>query len=451
MRSSTRLVAVLSLKTIIRWTRSASGRRSPAENSLPRTPEPETLSASWSVERSVHLTLPSSTASNVAARIASLMVLAVRTLSSARRAKVLPESRFLAKMLTEPENPATADWILSANASARASVIIKKVSRRYRMRTILPFVLALAIPAVSMAQPGVPPRIDFLEKRVADGATNVQERITLMNLYLAARNVEKRREQVLWLAGNHPEIPNFRNPPFDLGPSGNLPDPAGFEQAAEIWRSHAAKADAAPPVVVNAAFFFRFADRDFARSILRKLAAAHPGEPNIAKMRGTFDVLEMAGLVEGAGAFPVRSDERLRDSPAAAQARREIESSSDANLICGAAEFLSRQAFVFNSPFNDKPPLGADDPLDLAEKWLLRAAQIDPENQAVQRALGQVYASQGNQAQDPKWKVELLRKADSLIENWGGLGQLAMAELDAGDDAAATATAQRILDRKPPQ
>jgi len=302
-----------------------------------------------------------------------------------------------------------------------------------------------------MAQPGVPPRIDFLEKRVADGATNVQERITLMNLYLAARNVEKRREQVLWLAGNHPEIPNFRNPPFDLGPSGNLPDPAGFEQAAEIWRSHAAKADAAPPVVVNAAFFFRFADRDFARSILRKLAAAHPGEPNIAKMRGTFDVLEMAGLVEGAGAFPVRSDERLRDSPAAAQARREIESSSDANLICGAAEFLSRQAFVFNSPFNDKPPLGADDPLDLAEKWLLRAAQIDPENQAVQRALGQVYASQGNQAQDPKWKVELLRKADSLIENWGGLGQLAMAEFDAGDDAAATATAQRILDRKPPQ
>src|SRR5579871_6819041 len=128
------------------------------------------------------------------------MVLAVRTRVSALRSKVAPESRFLAKMLTVPGNPLSALPISISSAMplpacAPASVIIVNVSKRgHRMRTIVPFVLAFAIPAVLIAQPGAPPQIGFIEKKIADGTENLQDRITLMNLYLNARNVEKRRE-----------------------------------------------------------------------------------------------------------------------------------------------------------------------------------------------------------------------------------------------------------------
>ena len=95
MRSSTMLVAVLSLTTIMRRTASRNDTVSPSVNSL-STPEPETLVASRSVKRSSQRALPTATCCATAQAMGSLMVLAVRTGRSASIATSAPVSRLRA-------------------------------------------------------------------------------------------------------------------------------------------------------------------------------------------------------------------------------------------------------------------------------------------------------------------------------------------------------------------
>jgi tetratricopeptide (TPR) repeat protein len=332
------------------------------------------------------------------------------------------------------------------------------------MRTIVPFVLSrlvFSIFLVGLSLYGQPPRpnpaeqIERLVKKVTDGRETPQDRIALMNLYMNTRDVEGRRSQILWLTEHRPEIPEFRNsrygnPPFDMRPNNSLPDAVGFDLAAELWRAHASKPDASPKVIANAAYFFRFADRDYAQSILKKAAADHPGDVDIAKMRGLLDVLSMGGLMD----TPVNSlvsDQHARMLPAAKSAREDVDSSHDATLLGTAADVLSQHAFLFNIAFEEFPALGSDEALDLAERWAARAIEIEPDNQDLKATLARVYTNQGQQAADPRWKVQLLRKADSLIDNWPGLPQLAMAEYNAGYDDAAAKTVQRMLDTNPPR
>jgi len=76
------------------------------------------------------------------------------------------------------------------------------------MRRIVPFVLSpLFFSVVVCAQPRPDPaeQIARLEARVAEGHANVQERVTLVNLYFQVRNIEGRRQHVLWLIENHPD------------------------------------------------------------------------------------------------------------------------------------------------------------------------------------------------------------------------------------------------------
>lgn len=330
------------------------------------------------------------------------------------------------------------------------------------MRSIVPFVLSPFVFGVFLsgvflcAQPPLPnpaEQIARLEKKIADGGETPQDRITLLNLYMNTRDVEGRRSQLLWLTEHRPEMPEFRNsrygnPTFDMRPNNSLPDAVGFNLAAEFWRAHASKPDASPKVIANTAYFFRFADRDYALSILKKAAADHPGDMDIAKVRGLLDVLSMGGLMD----TPVNSlasDQHARMLPAAKSAREDVDSSHDATLLGTAAEALSQNAFMLNTAFQDFPALGSDDALDLAERWVARAMEIEPDNKDLKTTLARVYTNQGQQAADPRFKVQLLRKADALIDNWPGLPQLAMAEYNAGDDDAAAKTVQRMLDRKP--
>jgi len=324
------------------------------------------------------------------------------------------------------------------------------------MRTIVPFVLTPLVLSIFLCaqapRPSPAEQIERLEKRVADGREAPQDRITLLNLYKNTRDVEGRRGQLLWLTEHRPEIPEFRrssygNPTFDLRPNNSLPDAVGFNLAAELWRAHAAKPDASLKVIANAAYFFRFADGDYALSILKKAAADHPGDLDIAKVRGLLDVLSMGGLMD-IRVDSLASDQHARMLPAAKSAREDVDSSHDPTLLGTAAEVLSQEAFMLNIEFQDFPALGGDDALDVAERWVARAIEIEPDNKNLKATLAGIYTNQGRQAVDPRFKVQLLRKADALIDSWPGLPQLAMAEFDAGDDEGAIRDAHRMLDRK---
>jgi hypothetical protein len=334
------------------------------------------------------------------------------------------------------------------------------------MRTIVPFVLSRLVfsifpGGVSLyAQPPRPTpttadQIERLEKKIADGSETPPDRITLLNLYKNTRDVEGRRRQLLWLTEHRPEMPEFRNarygnPPFDMRPNNSLPDAVGFERAAQFWRAHVAEPGVSPKVIANAAYFFRFADRDYALSILKKAAADYPGDVDIAKVRGLLDVLSMGGFMD-IRVDSLASDQHARMLPAAKSAREDVDSSQEATLLGTAADALSRNAFMLNTAFGDFPALGSDEALDLAERWAARAIEIEPANKDLKATLARVYTNQGQQAADPRWKIQLLRKADALIDNWPGLPQLAIAEYNAQDDEAAAKTVQRMLDTKPPR
>jgi hypothetical protein len=313
------------------------------------------------------------------------------------------------------------------------------------MRTIVAFVLT-AVWAVALH--GQPPRpaeqIERLEKRVADGHSVVSERVTLVNLYFQQRNVEGRRRHVLWLIENHPEINELRSPNESLDRSAPQPDAAGFAQATRLWRDQAAKPDLSPKAIANGAFFFRFVDRATAKSLLDAGSRDHPGDPDIARMRGMFDAILIGG-VTAMGPGPAVTNAELAHSPDAVKARAEVESSRDAKLIGGAAAFVSQQSYLFNQ-VNSAPIFGDEDALAVAERWLSRAREIEPAADEWKNLLANAYGQEASQTSDPAWKVQLYRKADAISPTWNGLPNLPVAEFDAGDDTSAARDAHRLLD-----
>jgi hypothetical protein len=201
------------------------------------------------------------------------------------------------------------------------------------------------------------------------------------------------------------------------------------------------KSGADPKAIGNAIRFFRFDDRATAKSLLEAGERARPGDPDLAGWRGVLDAMAIGGVVMTAqGGYG--SDRAIQRSPEAVRARKEIETSSDARLIGSAGEEVVDRYFVFT----DAPALNDDDPLDLAEKWLLRAQELAPDYAEWKNGLSRVYEREAAIAADPKWKVQLYRKADAISPTWSGLPNLPVAEFDAGDDTSAARDAHRLLD-----
>lgn len=307
------------------------------------------------------------------------------------------------------------------------------------MRTIVPFVLSIAV----FAQPPrpAPDPIERLEKKIADSQATVQDHVALANLYAARQNDEGRRKEVFWLIENHPEIPQLRNLQFAF--DGPRPDAAGLAQALDLWRAQAAKPDAGPKVIANAAWFLRFSDPKLAWEIADHSLRENPGDSDLARVRGSMAAMAIGGV--NGTAFQAFNP-ALRRLPAAQKARDEIDASHDAALLAGASEVILQHT----AAFNDAPAMRGDDATTVAERWLLRARELDPKNIEVARFLSNIYDREASQSADPHWKVELYRKAEALSPGFYNVPPLAMAEYEAGDNEAAARTAKRILDQKSP-
>src|SRR5271168_1750863 len=127
------------------------------------------------------------------------------------------------------------------------------------MRTILAFVLATIVMSAQSPRQDNTQQIERIEKKLADGTATIQERAQLLNLYFASGKIEKYRDEMTWMIQNHPDSPQVRT---------NTSDPASDARFAELWRAAAAKPDAEPMTMVNAAWFFRFSDHRLAMSLI---------------------------------------------------------------------------------------------------------------------------------------------------------------------------------------
>jgi hypothetical protein len=375
-----------------------------------------------------------------------LMVLAVRTRSSERRAKVAPVSRFFAKMDTVPLKPAVAAEILSLSDAACATVRVSS-KRGRNMRTIVAFLLT------SIAAAQTSPDVERLEKRLADQPGNASNRQAiqraLTNFQAAPEKLRAdRRDLILWLIEHQPESKMFEEPFTLLWTRGRLGDPEGFERAAQLWKDQAAKDGATEKTVANAALFFRVMNPAQGFAILDGAEREHPGNPELARARGILHAFVMLGVsaIDDNNRILLTTSGALRAAPAAAEARQEIEASKDAHLLGAAGEVLTHYGTI-SIPYD--LTFGDDDVPTLAERWLGRARELGLPEAEWRTPLGDAIHRKAERTNDPREKLRLLAESYDLAPDPVKPGirvQMAVAEFAAGDDAAAEKDAQPMAE-----
>ncbi len=317
------------------------------------------------------------------------------------------------------------------------------------MRSIVAFLVA------SIAAAAQAPEIARLEKRIAGQPNNIADRQSLLRAlsFQGSVPVEKaragRRTLILWLIEHQSSSKIFDEPFMQLWPRGRLGDPDGYRQAARLWMEQAAAPGASMKTIANAAIFFKIPDASEGLAILDAAGRDHPHDPDLARARGVIDaalILGISGLNDAA--LPrYTTNAAARDTPAAANALQEVDSSQDANLVGSAGEFLSRTSYEI-------PPnvtFGDDDALALAEKWLRRARELAPASGEWNVPLANTIRRTAFRINDPAGKLRQLNESSSLLPEGAKhslLPSIAQAEFEAGDDAAAERDA-RALTEKP--
>src|SRR5579872_461535 len=344
-----------------------------------------------------------------------------------------------------------ADWIFSSSVWACAAVIIRD-RRSQRMRIIV----ALALVPFLQAQSPREPNIARLEANLAQHPGNIADRERLIQLYydnpsapIDNASRDARRRHVLWLIENHPDVPGLAGYFDVLERTGPKADPDGNAEASRLWREQIQKPGASPKILANAAWFFKISDRSQARTLIERASQIDPADHQVARVRGMLDVLAWLGVTELQRNDVITAfDPNLRKSAASTQALEEIESSQDAALVASAGQFLLQQ---FDPAF--QAALDDQDPLELAERWVQKARQLEPGNAAWNTALATVHQRQAGASLDPHWKVQLLGKAEELAAGQQRLriqSDLADAEFLAGDDQSAERDAIALLESSDP-
>jgi len=317
------------------------------------------------------------------------------------------------------------------------------------MRTIVAFIVtSLAASAQTAAD------IDRLEKRLADHPTNLADRQALLRALANATTLplEKvrasRRTQILWLIEHQSASQVFDEPIAQLWPRGRLGDPEGFAQAAQLWKEQISIPGESAKTIANAALFFNVTDRAQAFAILDAAAAEHPGDPELARARGILQAFTMLGVsgFDDTNGLRYATLSAMRASPAASEARREIETSKDPHLI-GAAGVVFSRAGPMVLPYD--LTFGDDDVPALAERWIRRARELAPSSDEWNTGLGDALHLKAQRTLDPVEKLRLLRESYSILPENARRAlppEIATAEFAAGEDDAAERDAEALVD-----
>jgi thiol-disulfide isomerase/thioredoxin len=300
-----------------------------------------------------------------------------------------------------------------------------------------------------------PDPVERLEATLAKTPADENARTDLLQRYSGLLNnsempvdqvLQARRRHILWLIGHAPDSRVLRAIPATIDPIGPPADAEGFAEAAELWRQQLAKPGVNAKINANAAFFFRGADRARSFELIDAALKAHPEDPDLMRVRGVLDAVAMVGTtrIDNTGRLAA-SDPAQQKSPEARAARQEIENSPNAQLITAAAELLTQ-----NVGFLNREAVLDEDPLALAEKWALRARDLEPGNAGRTDFLISAFQAESNASLDPREKARYLEKALAAAttdpQRIRVLLNLANTEFEARDDAAAERAAHQLLD-----
>ena len=196
------------------------------------------------------------------------------------------------------------------------------------------------------AQPSTPPRTPAdagkLEAQLAANPDDLPARGMLLHFYFQAAPIPAeqlkplRRKHILWLIEHQPDARVLSESAATLDKSGHaLADPEANAEADVLWRKlFSGSKPAAAEVYANAINFYKTPDPPFARKLAEEGLAAYPANVRLANSKGTLMAFTILGitLVDRFGRATA-FDDSLAKSEEAARARRELETTSSANVL----------------------------------------------------------------------------------------------------------------------
>jgi thiol-disulfide isomerase/thioredoxin len=249
------------------------------------------------------------------------------------------------------------------------------------------------------------------------------------------------RKHLLWFIENRPADSLLRMSTIPI-------DAEGYELAAQAWRKRFEGEPPASGVYANAIHFFAVADPAYAGKLASDGLARHPKSREIAEEVGRLRALLILGArsLDRFGQIAA-FDDGLAKSEAAQAARRELETTSNLDLVAGAGMMLNRQGVPLTIRRRGEQ---AREVQQLAERILERAMTLDPSHERAANALRLVYQSAASRERDPVAKVAILEKAARLPADRRTQGfvlvDLARAQFDAGAFEQADTTAKTLLE-----
>ena len=168
-------------------------------------------------------------------------------------------------------------------------------------------------------------------------------------------------------------------------------DPQGYEEARRLWVEHTSRPDVSVHVISRAADFLSAYDKPLAEELLLRGRSMDPdvaavrsktgpgiGVPSWSSRLGSLYARAIVGNVD---AGTRGSDPALAAAPFAADARRKLDATTDAQLLHAAGRFLMMQ------------PGDATEPRALGKTYLERALLFDPDDPQVRAALANAAAN----------------------------------------------------------
>lgn len=222
-----------------------------------------------------------------------------------------------------------------------------------------------------------------LEAALKTDPANREARGALLDYYFLNRRVDAataiaaRRRHILWLIENTPWDELAGGPSATIDASGHrLADPRGFELASKAWWAQAVRPDARAATLVNAAYFYKLADKEAGIELLEKALALEPSSKETAARLGDAYALAILGITMiNKNGLPMAADPSVYDDDVARRARRALNQSTNPFVLAKAGYQIAFQGGVLTALHKL-----AFDPMPLAEATVARAVSLAPKD-----------------------------------------------------------------------
>jgi tetratricopeptide (TPR) repeat protein len=313
-----------------------------------------------------------------------------------------------------------------------------------------------------------PEQAASLEEALAKTPEDLEARARLMGFYFApasqslamAARIHARRRHIIWLIATHPDSPLLNSSEATVNPTGQyLGDTEGYQAVQKAWMEAMAKNYDSPAVLGNAARFFYLSEKGLAADIYERARKLEPGNPVWLASQGSVLAFALVGIsAVNQNGLPDAADPKEAASDAAKKIRRDMDATKDVDLLVAVAgELMNRGIMAQSIARNITKVTPAVDALTLAESFLRRAQQLDPEKPSAHLGLARAYELRAMLASsDEERKALAQSRYKQLVSGMSGLHQddparsqdvltLARAAMEAGELERAQALAKSLL------